>query len=368
MLRIMTSADTLEFQKLGFDSNIYKKSQAEKISQRASKFSKGNLYLEMGGKFLFDPHASRVLPGFDPKIKIEIMKEVGIPFDLIFCVNAMDIVSNRFLNSDSTPYIDYVQNLLEEFKNAFSITPVISINLIDRGNEVEASKYRKKMEDLGYKVINRYYIEGYPDSKAIVSKDGYGKDEYARDLNKLVLVVGAASNSGKMSTSLGQVYHDHLNGIESGYAKYETFPIWNIPLNHPINLAYEAATVDIGDFNMIDKYHLYNYNVTSVNYNRDVAAFIIIQKLIKEIVAKDNYIVTYKSPTDMGVNTVKEGILDDQIVSIASYNEIVRRQNWYYNLKDEKPKALDWSQKCSSIADSAKKYIENKKYNINLDL
>jgi uncharacterized protein (UPF0371 family) len=364
----MTSADTIEYRKIGFDSNLYRDIQAEKIAHRVQEFKGGRLYLEIGGKFLFDGHASRVLPGFNPKVKVDIMKKVGIPFDLIFCVNAQDILSNRFLNTDSTSYIGYVDTLLEDFEKAFNHKPAISINLINSENSSKALEYRERMEEKGYKVFNRYHIDGYPDTKSIVSKEGYGKDEHIEDLNKLVLVVGAASNSGKMSTCLGQIYNDHVKGIESGYAKYETFPIWNLPLLHPVNLAYESATVDIGDYNMIDKYHLYHYGITSVNYNRDVAAFTIVENMIKQMVSTDNFISTYKSPTDMGVNTVLDGITNDEIVSIASYNEILRRKSWYYDLRNEKPNAIKWSDRCEQLAVKAKKYIDKKKYNINLDL
>lgn len=365
---IMTSSDIIEYKKKGYDPQRYKKAQEEKIRERISMFTKGRLYLEIGGKFLYDPHATRVLPGFNPTVKVEMFRELGVEFDVIFCVNAEDIVEDRLLSTDSTTYIEYTDKMLKDYESALSIKPYISLNLIQENNSIKAQEYVTRMEGLGYKVYRRYHIEGYPDSKEIVSEKGYGKDEYIPGLKNLVLVVGAASNSGKMSTCLGQIYHDHLKGEESGYAKYETFPIWNLPINHPINLAYESATVDIGDYNMLDKYHLYNYNIMSVNYNRDVAAFKIVEKLIKEIVSKDNFITTYKSPTDMGVNMAYEGIIDDEIVSIAGYNEIIRRKDWYFELRGVKPKAEKWSNRCDELALKALKYIENKKYRLDLDL
>jgi len=364
----MTSTDTLKYTLQGFDNEIYKQKQSAALQDRISKFSKGRLYLEIGGKFLFDAHASRVLPGFDPKIKIEIFKGFNVPFDIIYCVNAQDIKENRYIKSDTTPYADFIDSMITEYESIIKVKPYISINLINPENKEAASAYRTKKESEGYKVINRYFINGYPDANSVVTENGYGADEYLQHLNKLVLVVGPASNSGKMSTCLGQIYHDKLNGEDSGYAKYETFPIWNLPVNHPINIAYEAATVDIGDFNMVDKHHLYAYNISAVNYNRDVAAFIIVREIISRIVDKNNFLATYKSPTDMGVNMAKEAITNDEIVSIASYQEIVRRRDWYYALKGLKPQAQQWGDRCEILLERAKKYIDTYQYDINLKI
>ncbi|MBI2356968.1 DUF1846 family protein [Candidatus Dojkabacteria bacterium] len=365
---MITSSDTIEYKRVGFDNSKYRDAQQNALKERISKFDSGRLYLEIGGKFLHDPHASRVLPGFIPEVKIEIFKNIGIPFDIVFCINAKDLKTNRFLKSDDTSYIAYTDRMIADYEKQFSQKPFICLNLINEDNRVLAMEYRVRMEGLGFKVFNRYFIEGYPNAEKVVSADGYGKDEYIPNLSKLVLVVGVASNSGKMSTCLGQIYHDKQRGEDSGYAKYETFPIWNLPINHPVNLAYEAATVDIGDFNMIDKYHLYNHNVTAVNYNRDVAAFGIVESIIKEIVNGENFISTYKSPTDMGVNMAKEGITDDEVVAVAGYNEIMRRKAWYYELREKNPQAQKWSERCDEIGKKAMKYIENKKYNLNLEL
>lgn len=352
----MTSKDTIDYKVKGFDNKKYLLSQSEAITQRVEKFKKGRLYLEIGGKFLFDPHAARVLPGFDPQVKVEIIKNLKSSYDIIYCVSLPDIISNRSLSSDTTTYLEYTDKMLLDYENMLGIKPVISLNLVTTDTLPEADKYKQRMQKKGYSVYYRYVIPGYPNSHEVVSQNGYGKDEHITGLRNLVLVVGAASNSGKMSTCLGQMYHDHQNNEESGYAKYETFPIWDLPIHHPVNLAYEAATVDIGDFNMIDRFHLYSYGITSVNYNRDVAAFVIIQNMKSKLISKDNHMNEYKSPTDMGVNTASQGVIDDEIIAIAGYQEILRRKEWY---KEEK-----WRNKCDTIAQRAMEYIVKKKYSL----
>ncbi len=251
-----------------------------------------------------------------------------------------------------------------------NIRPKIVINLNDRSKKDVTSDFENNLQKLGYNYYNRYLIEGYPnDTKNVLSENGYGFDDYIETSKKLILVIGAASNSGKMSTCLGQIFQDQQNNIKSGYAKYETFPIWSLPISHPVNLAYEAATADIGDFNVIDTYHEVAYGKRSVNYNRDFEAFEIIKMLSDKFLNKDNPITEYKSPTDMGINFAGYAITDDEIVCIASLNEIRRRRDWYNEILArggvDKNKSV---KKCESLELQALKYIKEQGYNLDLEI
>ncbi|HVX92697.1 MAG TPA: DUF1846 domain-containing protein [Candidatus Dojkabacteria bacterium] len=364
----MNSTDVIEYKKTGFDSKKYIELQSQAIEERVKKFSKGKLYLEIGGKFLFDPHAQRVLPGFNPYSKVLIFKNINIDFDLIFCINAQDIVSNRMLSNKWISYMDYILKMLKDFEATLGKKPQLSINLISKENENLIESAITQLDRLGYKIYKRYKIDGYPQSNKVLSKQGYGKDDYIHTDNNLVLVVGAASNSGKMSTCLGQIYLDSLNGKDSGYAKYETFPIWNLELNHPINLAYEAATIDIGDYNVMDKYHKENYGIDSVNYNRDVDAFIIVKELAEQFLPKDNFVRAYKSPTDMGISKAGFAITDDKVVSIAAYREILRRKGWYTQVISRGEGSSKWITQIEKLEAKAMKYIEDHDYDINMTI
>lgn len=220
----------------------------------------------------------------------------------------------------------------------------------------ELQNYREELHAKGYKTYLRYVIAGYPEPQKVVSEEGYAKDEYIPTTSPLVLVIGPASNSGKMSTCLGQIYHDQKQGKDSGYAKYELFPIWNLPLKHPVNLAYEAATADIGDFNLYDYHHENAYRIDAVNYNRDVDAFPIITGLLKGIIPKTNYMQTYKSPTDMGMNKAGYAITNDKVVAQASIEEIERRKEWFSEQVKEGRGEQKWVQRCEELLDEAKRY------------
>ncbi len=364
----MNSTDVVPYKKTGFDSNKYIELQSNAIKERVGKFHKGKLYLEIGGKFLFDPHAQRVLPGFNPYSKVLIFKHLDINFDLIFCINAKDIVGNRMLSNKWISYMDYVLQMLKDFEDTLGKKPQISINLISKENESLIEEAIKRLEKLDYKISKRYQIEGYPKSNKVLSKQGYGTDDYIHTESNLVLVVGAASNSGKMSTCLGQIYLDSLNGKDSGYAKYETFPIWNLELNHPINLAYEAATIDIGDYNVIDAYHKDSYGIDAVNYNRDVDAFVIVEELAWQFLPEDNFVRSYKSPTDMGISKAGFAITDDSVVSIAAYREILRRKGWYEQMIARGEGDAVWIKKIEKLEVKAMKYIDDKGYDINIEI
>ncbi|MDD2907005.1 MAG: DUF1846 family protein [Candidatus Gracilibacteria bacterium] len=345
----MKTSDIIKYEKLGFDGQKYIDKQTNAILDRISKF-KNRLYLEIGGKFLYDSHASRVLPGFFVDSKKRIFSKLKDNADIIFCINARDLEKNRQLSSDSISYGDYCLKMVNDIENEIGIKAKISINRVKIDNKNEVETYRESLQKLGFEVYFRYEILGYPkDTKKVLSKNGYGSDEYIRVEKNLVLVTGAASSSGKMSTCLGQIYHEETNSHDSGYAKYETFPIWNLPLDHPVNLAYEAATADIGDYNMMDIYHEKAYSMSSVNYNRDVEAFEIVSGLASDFLPIDNYTRSYKSPTDMGINTAGFCIVDDEIVQKASIEEIDRRYNWYKEIIERGDGDKIWLQRCDKL-------------------
>jgi len=365
----MNTTDVPVFENLGFDSERYIELQKNEILERLTRVNNGKLYLEIGGKLLEDPHASRVLPGFYLDTKIKILQRLETPFDIVYCLIYGDILKNRQLNNQKEGYIESAINTIKKLQDIFGVKPYIVINNIQDENNPLLLEAKQKLESISDHVYLRYHIEGYPnDTQRILSNDGYGKDEEIPVQNKLVIVTGAASNSGKMSTCFGMIYFDHLRGLNSGYAKYETFPVWNLPLEHPINLAYEAATADIGDKNIIDEYHQNEYNEVSVNYNRDIDAFVILKKLASDLLPPDNMLNNYKSPTDMGMNHVKEAITNDEIICVASLNEIQRREAWYQEVIDNGFGEDSWVTACQELEKKALEYIQSKGYNPTLHL
>lgn len=355
----MNTSDVPVFKKLGFDNSLYKESQIKDILNRLNNTSSGHLYLEIGGKLFFDPHAARVLPGFDPKVKVDILKSLNTNFDIIFCMNYDDILSNRQLNNRKEDYVESSLNIVKNIQEVFNITPKICINNVkfEQENKEKFINSLKYIYSQNPNIFLRNYISGYPDNvQKILSPEGFGRDDNIPLENKLVIVTGSASNSGKLSTCLGMVYKDSTLGLNSNYAKYETFPIWNLPLKHPVNLAYEAATADIGDRNVIDTYYQQTYGKEAVNYNRDVQAFKIVQKLMK---------TEYASPTDMGISNAGFAITSDEIVSIAGLKEIQRRKEWYAQVNNGQ---RAWIKICEELEQDAIQYIKEKGYNLNLQL
>ncbi len=335
-----------------FDSEKYIQQQSDAIISRLRHFTKGKLYLEIGGKFLYDEHAERVLPGFNPLSKVNIIEKLGKPYDVIFCVSSKDLEDGRTWR----PGIEYEHsalNLLTNMKLFKLPKPKIAVNLYQDSDKT--NDFINRLEYLGYKVYKRYEIEGYPEEiDKVVSPDGYGKDQYIKTDHQLVVVVGLGSNSGKLSTCLGQIYQDEKNGLESGYAKYELFPIWNLPKEHPVNLAYEASTADLGDKVAQDTYHLKAHGENAVNYNRDIQAFPILQKIIGISVSKHNQMRAYKSPTDMGINTAGYCIQDQELVISASIIEIKNRIREYSRL--DIPEAKAWVAICEELLVKAETY------------
>lgn len=305
--------------KIGFDNDIYLKMQSEKIKERISAFG-GKLYLEFGGKLFDDYHASRVLPGFKPDSKINMLAQLKDQAEIVIVINAADIEKNKVRSDLGITYDLDVLRLIDAFRG-YGLY-VGSVCLTRFAGQPSAIAYQKKLESLGMKVYRHYPIDGYPSNiPFIVSDEGYGRNEYIETTRSLVVVTAPGPGSGKMATCLSQLYHEYKRGIQAGYAKYETFPIWNIPLKHPVNLAYEAATADLSDVNMIDPFHLDAYGETTVNYNRDIEIFPVLEAMFKKIYGT----CPYKSPTDMGVNMAGNAIIDDEVCREASRQEIIRR-------------------------------------------
>ena len=304
-----------------FDNDKYIKLQSEKIEERISHFDK--LYMEFGGKLFDDSHASRVLPGFLPDSKLRMLYNLKDVCEIIITINANDIENNKIRGDNETSYDAQTISLKEAFEDYGFLVNGIIITQFD--NQPKAVKYQKYLDNLGIASYKTYDIQGYPNNiDHIISKDGFGRNERVKTTRPLVVITGPGPGSGKMATCLSQMYLDHEAGINAGYAKFETFPIWNLALKHPVNMAYEAATANLDDVNMIDPYHLDAYGELAVNYNRDVEAFPILKKMFEKIMGT----CPYKSPTDMGVNMVGFCIEDEEEVKRASKEEIIRR---YYN-------------------------------------
>ena len=305
--------------KKGFDNDLYIKLQSEKILERIRKFD-NKLYLEFGGKLFDDYHASRVLPGFEPDNKIKMLLELKDQAEIVIAINANDIEKNKRRGDLGITYDTDVIRLIDVFRG-FGLY-VGSIALTQYADQPSAEIFEKRMTALGLKVYRLYRIPNYPaDLKLIVSDEGYGRSDYIETTRSLVVVTAPGPGSGKMATCLSQLYHEHKRGIKAGYAKFETFPIWNLPLKHPVNLAYEAATADLNDVNMIDPFHLEAYGETTVNYNRDIEIFPVLRAIFERIYGE----CPYKSPTDMGVNMAGLSIVDDEACREASKQEIIRR-------------------------------------------
>lgn len=336
-----------------FNSEKYYELQLDAIKNRVEKFKHGKLYLEIGGKLLYDGHAENVLPGFDPEVKVKILKYYQRDIDFFYCVNVEDIQNNRQLKSTISNYEDDVMEMLEKFEKTFGIKPKVVINKILEIDE-NIQKFQTNLQNRGYKTYKRYFISGYPqDAQKILGNEGFTKDDYIDSDRNLIIVTGAASNSGKLSTCLGQIFLDSKNVLDSGYAKYELFPIWNLPLDHPVNLAYEAATADIGDYNEYDKLHEENYSAKSVNYNRDIEAFGILKSIANEFMGEKNFIRSYKSPTDMGINMAGFCIEDDDKVRQAAIKEIKRRQDIFLKLFEKGMGEKAWVEKCGKLLELA---------------
>ena len=307
---------------IGFDNDKYIKLQSERIQERISSFG-GKLYLEFGGKLFDDYHASRVLPGFRPDSKIRMLLKMKDDAEVIIVVSAVSIEQNKIRGDLGISYDMDTLRMIDAFNDTGLF--VGGVVITQYMNQPSVDLFIKRLENLGIKVYRHYPIEGYPSNlQKIVSDDGYGRNEYIETTHSLVVITAPGPGSGKMATCLSQLYHDHKRGIKAGYAKFETFPIWNIPLKHPVNMAYEAATIDLHDVNMIDPFHLESTGTLAVNYNRDIEIYPVLKDIFEKIYGE----CPYKSPTDMGVNMAGYCIIDDKAVCDASKMEIIRR---YYD-------------------------------------
>ena len=328
--------------KIGFDNEKYLKEQTAAILERVKKFD-NKLYLEFGGKLCFDYHAARVLPGYDPNVKIRLLQLLKDKIDIVLCIYAGDIEKGRVRGDFGITYDAATLKLIDDLRKwGLDILAVVITRFTSQSSAVI---FKNKLERRGVKVYLHYPIEGYPtDIDLVVSEGGFGKNEYIETRRPIVIVTGPGPGSGKLATCFSQLYHEHKRGINAGYAKFETFPIWNLPLKHPVNVAYEAATADIQDFNLIDPFHLSIYNQTAVNYNRDVESFPILKLILSKILEKNANVPLYNSPTDMGVNRAGFGIVDDEVVQEAAKQELIRRYFRYnaeYVLGIEKKETVD---------------------------
>lgn len=302
-----------------FDNDLYIKLQSENINKRIKKFN-NKLYLEFGGKLFDDLHASRVLPGFDANIKTKLLQKLSDKAEIVFCISANDIEKNKIRADLGISYDNEVLRLVDNLRGLGLYVSSFVITLYK--GQPSATKFGKKLEQRGETVYFHNYTKGYPNQvDVIVSDEGYGANPFIKTTRPLVVVTAPGPSSGKLATCLSQLYHEYKNGVKAGYAKFETFPVWNLPLKHPVNIAYEAATADLQDVNQIDPFHFNAYGVLSVNYNRDIAVFPVLKNILTKIAGKE----IYKSPTDMGVNMIGSAITDDYIAQVSAKKEILRR-------------------------------------------
>lgn len=321
---IFSEKEKMMERKTAFDNEKYLKEQTKAILERVERFN-NKLYLEFGGKIIFDYHASRVLPGFDPNVKMRLLQKLKTKADIILCIYAGDIERRKVRADFGITYDVDALKLIDDLRKwGIDVTAVVITRF---ENQPAAKMFKNKLERRKIKVYTHSFTKGYPtDVDLIVSDRGYGANAYIETKKPLVVVTGPGPGSGKLATCLSQLYHEYKRGAKAGYAKFETFPIWNLPLKHPVNVAYEAATADLRDFNLVDPHHLEAYKETAINYNRDVDAFPLLRRIIEKITEAESF---YKSPTDMGVNRAGFGIVNDDQTKEASKQEIIRRHFRY---------------------------------------
>jgi len=305
---------------IGFDNEKYLKEQTKSILDRAEQFG-NKLYLEFGGKLIYDYHAARILPGFDPNVKMELLKRLKDKIEVIICIYSGDIERRKIRADFGITYDTDTMKLIDDLREGG--IEVCSVVVTRFEGQPVVKQFMNKLERRGINIYPHQTIKGYPTNiDLIVSEEGYGANAYIETCKPIVIVTAPGPGSGKLATCLNQIYHEHSMGLEAGYAKFETFPIWNLPLKHPVNMAYESATADLGDFNQVDPFHLENYNKVAINYNRDVEIFPVVKKIMDRIMDED---VVYHSPTDMGVNKAGFAIIDDDLVRYAAKQEMIRR-------------------------------------------
>ena len=313
-----------------FDNKLYLKEEKKLTLDRANKFH--TLYLEVGGHLFYDAHASRVLPGYDPKNKLNLIKSFGNKVGVVYCVNAMELEKNENWGNTKEKLSE---TALREIKKLSKELDLIAIAVTFFSGQKKALEFIERVEKLKYEIIVTTFIKGYPDLRKSFGKNGFADQPFLKTNKKIVVVSGAGANNGKMFFCLSQIYHLGKQGKDAGYAKIETFPIWNLPITHEVNLAYEAATADIKDYLEIDRFHKKHYGVSAVNYNRDIEAFPVLRKIITKLTNKKNYMQKYNSPTDMGLNAAKKGIVNDKKVREAGLAEIKSRLKKFKKQKNK---------------------------------
>lgn len=307
-------------EEIAFDNERYLRAQTEAILKRAERFH-NKLYLEFGGKLLYDYHAGRVLPGYDPNVKLRLLHLLRDKIEILLCIYAGDIEKRKLRADFGITYDADAIKQIDELKEWGLEVKGVIITRFD--NQSAAKIFKNKLERQGIRVYTHAFTKGYPtDVDLIVSDEGYGANEFIPTEKSVVVVTGPGPGSGKLATCLSQLYHEHKKGVSAGFAKFETFPIWNLPLKHPVNVAYEAAMADIGDFNLIDPFHLEAYGIPAVNYNRDIEIFPVVKRILEKISGGES---VYKSPTDMGFNCVAAGIIDEEVIKAAAKQEVIRR-------------------------------------------
>ncbi len=315
-----------KLEKQGFNNQKYFKAQLNTIKKRAKHFDR--IYLEIGGRLTYDGHASRVLPGYDPKNKVEILKLLKNEAEVLYCISSHELQKGTKWSNTGLTLDKLALKEIHELENdGIKVHGVVATRF---SGEKKVLEFKKTLEEEGKNLYTTYNIKGYPyEMHEIFNKHGFNAQPYIPATRKIIIVTGAGANSGKMFVCLSQIFHEDKRGLNSGFAKWETFPIWNLPLNHEINIAYEAATADIQDYNMIDPFHKKKYGIEAVNYNRDVENFYILKKIITRIAKPRNYMHKYASPTDMGMNMAKKGITNDKQCRKAAQEEIIRRKKFY---------------------------------------
>lgn len=335
-----------------FDNARYKDLQKAEIYARIKQFNK--LYIEVGGKLYDDNHASRVLPGFEPNVKMQIFEELSSDLEVIFCINSKDIISHKKRGDNGLTYADETLRLCDCMKAQNISVCGIMITFYETNKTIR--EFEQKCKAQGILTYHSYFIENYPNNIShIVSKDGFGKNDHIKTTKKLVLVSAPGANSGKLETCLSQIYNDKQNGISSGYAKYETFPVWNLQVDHLVNIAYEAATAEIGDYNIVDPYYKKKFKKDATNYNRDVESFPVLSSTLNLILDKN----VYDSPTEMGINNVGNAIVDDKAVQKASLDEIKRRLEKAEKLFENNEINLDALNRSKNLYNKAKEIYNN---------
>jgi uncharacterized protein (UPF0371 family) len=335
-----------------FDNKKYLTKQKDALLKRVSKFSK--LYLEIGGKLIFDGHASRVLPGYDGKNKLNMLKELGSIVEVLYCINAKELEKGNTWSDTGLTLDKLAMKETKALKR--NKIKVLGIVLTRFSGEKSAIEFKRMAKKKGINVFFTKEISGYPENmKKVFGKNGFKSQDAIKTTRKIIAVTGAGAGSGKMFLCMSQIYSDDKKGIDSGYAKFETFPIWNLSLDHPVNLAYEAATADLGDKNRYDVLHQKAYGIKSVNYNRDIENFVLLKKIIKQFIPKQNFMHSYKSPTDMGINMAKEGIADDAKIREAAVKEILRRKKFFTKRKMDSPARKKILERIEKIIEKIKK-------------